>query len=147
MIVTISVAFFVVVIAFAGFTICQSLASHSGLIRDKMSKHRAVQRSHIVTVTIRAMPDFVPAPPPVLGAAARPQPVFGPYIASGFWVDRPPVRGTDGVPPWKSVGKVAIKTGTYWHRPYLPRPIAARSDYRFEPCLAHKQPIQIGAMA
>lgn len=146
MIVTISVAFFVTVLAFAGFTISQACAANIGLIRDKFSKHRAVQRSHIVTVTIRSMPHFVPAPPPVLGAAARAQPVFGPYLASGFGVDRRPVRGSDGVPPWKSVGKVAIKTGTYWHRPYLPRPIAAQSDYRFEPCLARKQPRQIGAM-
>lgn len=146
MIGTLSIAFFVIVLVFAGFTIGQSFAANIGLIRAKFSKHRAVQRSHIVMVTIRSMPGFVPAPPPVLGAAARAQPVFGAYIAGGFDADRRLVRGSDGVAPWKSVGKVAVKTGTYWHRPYLPRPIAVRSDYRFVPCMARRQPMQIGAM-
>ncbi|PXW71560.1 hypothetical protein C7451_1122 [Blastomonas natatoria] len=142
---TISAAFFAAVLAFAGFVTWQAISVNIGLIRDKFAKHRALERAHIVTVTILSGPGFVPAPPPSLGAAVRVQPVFGPYIASGSASDRRLQRMTEAVPAWKPASKVTMKAGTHWHRPYLPRPIAIPSDYRFEPCLARNLPMAVGA--
>lgn len=142
---TISAAFFGAVLAFAGFVTWQAISVNIGLMRDKLAKHGALERAHIVTVTVLSGPGFVPAPAPLLGAAVRLQPVFGPYIASDFRGDRRPERVSDAVPPWKPASKVPTKVGTHWHRPYLPRPIAIPSDYRFEPCLARNLPMAVRA--
>lgn len=144
---TLAVAFFACILVSAGHFIWHSLTDHMHQMRAMLSKHRALKTADVVTVTVLSAHRFVAAPPPDFRHAVRPSLVFGPYQPSPLGLDHRAARMRDCAAVGCWAARPPVKTGTQWHRPYLPRGVAARSDYRFEPCHIRKVQGRLAAVA